>query len=112
LFELCSKVLKDYILKHSELISINTSKNALREPGSAGNDDQLSALHETELEKQLSHQSPIVSQVILENLYNLPDEDLHSQKDLGQLLIDLTLCNDYQVRSKNQLLLRRVFEHL
>ena len=39
LFALCSKVLKDYILKHSELISINTSKNAPRELGSAGNDD-------------------------------------------------------------------------
>lgn len=26
LFALCSKVLKDYVLKHSELISINVSK--------------------------------------------------------------------------------------
>ena len=111
LFALCSKVLKEYILKNSELISINTSKNS-HLPGSAGNEDQLSALHETELEKQLSHQSPIVSQVILENLHKLPDSDLHAQKDLGQLLIDLTLCNDYQVRNKNHQLLSRVFEHL
>ena len=28
LFALCSKVLKDYVLKHSELVSINTSKKA------------------------------------------------------------------------------------
>ena len=61
LFALCSKVLKDYVLKHSELISINASKQSHREPGtlptrsSASNEDQLSALHETELEKQLSH---------------------------------------------------------
>lgn len=61
LFALCSKVLKDYVLKHSELISINTSKQSHREPGalpnSSGpsNEDQLSALHETELEMQLRH---------------------------------------------------------
>lgn len=50
LFALCTKVLKDYILKNSELVSINTSKNS-HQPGAVGNEDQLSALHETELEK-------------------------------------------------------------
>lgn len=32
LFALCSKVLKDYVLKHSELVSINTSKKAGQVP--------------------------------------------------------------------------------
>jgi hypothetical protein len=49
LFDLISKVIKDYNLKHSELISINVSKQSNKEPVSA--EDQLSALHETELEK-------------------------------------------------------------
>lgn len=115
LFALCSKVLKDYVLKHSELMSIKDSKqtntNAASRPIS--NEDQLSALHETELDKQLIHQSPIVHQVILENLLNLEDADLHQNvRDLGQLLIDLTLCTDHQVRSKNHKLLSRIFEHL
>lgn len=67
-------------MKHSELISINVSKQSHREPGalptssSPSNEDQLSALHETELEKQLNHQSPIVHQVILENLLKLDGE--------------------------------------
>lgn len=38
LFALCTKVLKDYILKNSELISINTSKNS-HQLGSVGNED-------------------------------------------------------------------------
>ena len=54
-------------------------------------------------------------QVILENLLKLDDgADLYSyvEKDLGQLLIDLTLCNDQHVRTKNHKLLSRIFEHL
>ena len=76
-------MLKDYNLKHSELISINASKQSNKEPANA--EDQLSALHETELEKQLSHMSPIVDQVILENLLNLKDSEFNGQnvKDLG-----------------------------
>ena len=58
LFEGISKVFKDYNLKHSELISINTSKSSNKEPVSA--EDQLSALHETELEKQLTYMGPII----------------------------------------------------
>ena len=57
LFALCSKVLKDYVLKHSELISTREGKQ--KNPNVASrqisNEDQLSALHETELDKQLSH---------------------------------------------------------
>ena len=47
LFALCSKVLKDYVLKHSELVSINTSKKAgqaTQKPQETA--DKLSNLHE------------------------------------------------------------------
>lgn len=100
LFALCSKVLKDYVLKHSELVSINTSKKAGQAPQATQETaDKLSHLHEEELEKQLVHLGPIVHSVILENLMLLKDDELYQQsKDLGQLLIDLTLCNDAQVR--------------
>lgn len=114
LFSRCSKVLKDYVLKHSELISINQSKQShgQQNPSSQG-EDQLSALHEIELEKQLSHQSNIVHQVILENLLKLKDSDLHHNlRDMGQLFIDLTLCDDQQVRMKNHKLLTRIFDNL
>lgn len=59
------------------------------------------------------HLGPIVHSVILENLMLLNDDELHQQaKDLGQLLIDLTLCNDAQVRRQNHKLLSRIFEQL
>lgn len=40
--------------------------------------------------------------------------DIHTyvERDLGQLLIDLTLCDDHHVRAKNHKLLSRVFEQL
>ena len=112
MFEGISKVFKDYNLKNSELISINTSKSSNKEPVNA--EDQISALHETELEKQLTYMGPIIDQVILENLLNLKDSDFNSQnvKDLGQLLVDLTLCNDSMVRNKNHKVLSRLLENL
>jgi hypothetical protein len=77
LFPLVSKVLKDYVLKHSELISINASKGAGHRPLKQSiNEDQLSALHEAELGKQLQHLSPIIHSVILENLLKLSDSNL------------------------------------
>ena len=113
LFALCSKVLKDYVLKHSELVSINTSKKAGQVPQASQDADKLSHLHEEELEKQLVHLGPIVHSVILENLMLLSDDELQQQsKELGQLLIDLTLCNDADVRGQNHKLLSRIFEQL
>jgi hypothetical protein len=79
LFPLCSKVLKDYVLKHSELESISASKGA----GYRSN-DQLAGLHEQELGKQLSHMNSIVANVILENMMVLDDKQLTSFiKDQG-----------------------------
>ena len=49
LFGLCSKVLKDYVLKHSELVSLGSSKQHRAQNQKSQNEDQLSALHETEL---------------------------------------------------------------
>ena len=33
-------------------------------------------------------------------------------KEIGPLLIDLTLCNDYEIRLANKELLSRIFEFL
>ena len=49
LFGLCSKVLKDYVLKHSELVSLGSSKQHRLLNQKSVKEDQLSALHETEL---------------------------------------------------------------
>lgn len=75
LFALCSKVLKDYVLKHTELVSINTSKKA-GQVAQSQDADSLSYLHEDNLQKQIVHLVPIVHSVILENLMKLSDEEL------------------------------------
>jgi hypothetical protein len=57
---------------------------------------------------------PIIDMVILENLLNFKEMDFNSQnvRDLGQLLVDLTLCNDSSVRYKNHKVLSRLLENL
>jgi len=113
LFDLYSKVLKDYVFKHSELVSIGSSGDKFIPSMKAMSEEEVSMLHKGELEKQISHQSKVIHQVILENLLRLSDEDLHKEMgDLGQLLIDLTVCHDFKVRSKNHQLLSRIFEYL
>lgn len=110
LFALCSKVLKDYVLKHSELVSIQERGVG---QGASSNEEQLARLRPLELQKQLQHLSPTVHQVILENLLQLSDIELnHLSSEMGQLLIDLTLCDDATVRQKNHKLLTRMFEQL
>ena len=80
------------------------------------NEDQepsLSNLHENELERQLQNITPIVSNIILGNLLRLSDDDLkHYAKEIGPLLIDLTLCNHYEIRVANKELLSRIFDYL
>ena len=121
LFDLCSKVLKDYCLQQSELNSINSSKQ--EENNHAGDvDDEdensdkdlsLSNLHENELERQLQNITPIVSNIILANLLRLTDNDLRKYvKEIGPILIDLSLCNHYEIRVANKELLSRIFEFL
>jgi len=113
LFAHCSKVLKDYVLKHSELVSVTSVKGQHKATLKGLNEDQLSLYHKTDLERQLDHQSPIVHSVILENFLKLEDGALNANmRDLGQLLIDLTLCSDHTVRSKNHKLLTRMFDYL
>lgn len=58
LFGQCSKVLKDYVLKHNELSSIN---------------DEQGKLRADELKRQIDSLSPIVADVILVNLLKLTD---------------------------------------
>lgn len=84
LLDQCSKVLKDYVLIHRELVSIQSNRKAKPEvharPGTGNlSEDQLQAFRESELEKQLEHQSPIVHGVILENLLKLEDSKLFVQ---------------------------------
>mmetsp|Transcript_7302 Transcript_7302/g.12326 ORF Transcript_7302/g.12326 Transcript_7302/m.12326 type:complete len:209 (+) Transcript_7302:5274-5900(+) len=117
-FELASKVLRDYMLKHSQLASINASKQTSGAPTKAPSQEQRQELakqelHETELENQLKHLGPVVHEVVLENLLELSEVDLRVQlKALGQLVIDLTLCQDQQVREKSHKLVSRMFELL
>ena len=79
LFELCSKMLKDYSLKHSELVSINSKpkqvKQQPRDPQSL-KESEISVLHKQELEKQIAHLSPIIHQVVLEKMLQLSNEQL------------------------------------
>ena len=66
-----------------------------------------------EVENQIRHFGRVIHQVILENLLILSDEDLKVQtREMGQLVIDLTLCDDQSVRYKNHELLQRMFNQL
>lgn len=110
LFSRCNKVLKDYCLKNSELISANTQPEVTA--GSSSNEEALAKLRPAELRKQLEQLSLTIHTVILENLDKLDDDKLHNlgKGELGQLLIDLTICDDRLVRQKNHQILSRLFE--
>lgn len=141
LFELCSRVLKDYCLQQSELVSIMASKreesnsqHSIIAASVANNDDAeddnipathnaapqsqdnvsiLTNLHENELERQLQNMTPIVSNIILANLLRLSEDDLRKHvREIGPLLIDLSLCNTYEIRLANKELLSRMFDFL
>ena len=57
--------------------------------------------------------TPIVSGIILANLLKLSEDDLRSHvKEVGPLLVDLTLCNNYEIRLANKELLSKVFDYL
>lgn len=57
--------------------------------------------------------TPIVSNIILANLLKLSEDDLKKHvKEVGPLLIDLSLCNNYEIRVANKELLGRIFEYL
>lgn len=109
LFNRCNKVLKDYCLKHSELISISEQPEV---SGSSSNEEQLARLRPAELKKHIELLSMTIHSVILENLDKLNDDKLHNlgKGELGQLLIDLTVCDDRLVRQKNHQILSRLFE--
>lgn len=97
LFDLCSKVLKDYCIQQSELIAINNSKQQeggkknsgdFEDEAEADNEDRhlsLSDLHENELERQLQNITPIVSNIILANLLKLSDDDVSFPQKIKRL---------------------------
>jgi len=87
LFDLCSRVLKDYCLQQSELISIMNSKREESTHSRPSHDldpadtedernKELANLHENELERQLQNMTPIVSNIILANLMRLSEDDV------------------------------------
>jgi brefeldin A-inhibited guanine nucleotide-exchange protein len=110
LFSRCNKVIRDYCLKHSELLSISEQEPQLKssnEPSEA-----LARMRPTELKKHLELLSLTIHSVILQNLEKIDDATLHQlgKGELGQLLIDLTICDDRLVRQKNHMILSRLFE--
>jgi hypothetical protein len=57
--------------------------------------------------------TPIVSGIILANLLRLSEDDLRKHvREVGPLLVDLSLCNNYDIRLANRELLARVFDYL
>jgi len=49
----------------------------------------------------------------LANLLRLSEDDLRKHvREIGPLLIDLSLCNHYEIRVANKELLSRIFEFL
>jgi hypothetical protein len=76
---LCSKVLKVYFLKQSELNALNNSNskgNIGKPSAAAGFNDELSSLHESEIERELQNLTPVVSTIILPGLLNLDESDV------------------------------------
>ena len=65
------------------------------------------------LVRQIQSLTPIVQKQILYNLQQLSDAALQAHTNsLGPILIDLTLCNDYEIRSQNKHLLDKLFQLL
>jgi len=70
-------------------------------------------LHEGILVKQVQSLTPIIQKQILSNFQQLSDQHLQAHgATLGPILIDLTLCNDFENRSQNKLLLSKLFSLL
>lgn len=66
-----------------------------------------------ELERQLTHLRPLVSDIILPEIQGLPKQDLMGMaKTLCPLLISLTLVESLEIREANAELLKHIFEEL
>ena len=80
--------------------------------GSLGDTSQIE-MHEGILVKQVQSLTPIVQKQILNNFQQLSDQHLQTHgSSLGPILIDLSLCNDFEIRAQNKTLLAKLFSLL
>jgi predicted XRE-type DNA-binding protein len=72
MFSRCTHVIKDYVLKQNEVLSIQSIKQEEAK--------EMAAIHRAELENLLMHLSPVIHHVLLEKISLLGDEELAEQK--------------------------------
>jgi hypothetical protein len=69
--------------------------------------------HSNDLTRRLESTTPVVLDNVLANFGKLTDNELMKhQKQIGPLLIDLSVCENHQVRTVNKALLIRIFRLL
>ena len=132
LFSLCSQVLQDYVAKESRLLDLKTEKlelaqsaalptdQSVRRSNFSQDDDDMASTSEKKvphprsdisaiemsegiLVKQVQSLTPIIQKQILNNFQQLSDQHLQNHgASLGPILIDLTLCNDFEIRAQNK----------
>jgi len=124
LFQLCSTVLKAYINMEAHLLSIKRDKleiaeatqeneGEVRVDSRPAKDLKPLEIQEGILVRQIQSLTPIVQKQILANFQELPDADLNAHAtSLGPILIDLSLCDDYEIRAQNKCLLSKLFQLL
>ena len=70
-------------------------------------------MNEGILVQQVQSLTPIIQKQILNNFQQLSDQHLQTHgASLGPILIDLTLCNDFEIRAQNKMLLSKLFSLL
>ena len=70
-------------------------------------------MFENDLDRQLLNLTPLISENILPNLQKLTDHDLRGNLNrFSKLCLDLTLCNNLEIRVANRALLERIFNDL
>ncbi len=72
LFDMCCKVIKNYIKKQEDYTVLNKA----RTDGKEESDVPEATIHEQELERQLLNLTPLISDTILPNLSALTDDDV------------------------------------
>ena len=96
-------------------LKIEESSQAEQDSGDINESRQAEILQKTQKElkplwiqenilvKQTQSLTPIIQSQILHNIDKLSDADLESHaKALGPILLDLMLCDDYDIRSQNK----------
>ena len=101
-----------------------SSKNASnsREEAEEEEEEQAPSVFENDIDRQLMNLTPLISELILTNLAKLTDDDVSyfqfirqlrkNLKRFGKLCLDLTLCNNLDIRVANRALLQRIFDDM